>query len=110
MIDRGYVDYERLYNIEQDKAFFVTRAKTNMAYKVVKKDEADKKLGIIKDERIELTGCYASKDYPARLRRIQFKDKETGKLLMFLTNNFKIEVITVAQLYKERWKVELFFK
>lgn len=110
LIDRGYVDYERLYNIEEDKAFFVTRAKTNMAYKVVKKDEADKKQGINKDQRIELTGYYASKDYPAQLRRIQYKDKETKKLLVFLTNNFKIEAITVAQLYKERWKVELFFK
>ncbi len=73
-----------------------------MAYKVVRKNEADKKLGIKKDEHVELTGYYASKDYPARLRRIQYKDKETKKLLVFLTNNFKIEAITVAQLYKER--------
>lgn len=110
LMDRGYVDYERLYSIEENKAFFVTRAKTNMSYKAVKKEVVDKEQGIKKDERVELKGYYAGKDYPALLRRIQYRDKETGKLLVFLTNNFTIDSLTVAQLYKERWKVELFFK
>lgn len=110
LLDRGYVDYDRLYKIEEQKAFFVTRAKDNMAYWVSDKRATDKKSGIKKDEWIECKGYYAKKDYPVLLRRIEFKDKETNKLLVFLTNNFRIKAATVARLYKERWKVELFFK
>lgn len=110
LLDRGYVDYDRLYKIEEQKAFFVTRAKDNMSYQVTDKRATDKNNGIRKDEWIELKGYYAKRDYPALLRRIEFKDKETNKLLIFLTNNFRIKAAIVASLYKERWKVELFFK
>jgi Domain of unknown function (DUF4372)/Transposase DDE domain len=110
LLDRGYIDYERLYHIEQQKAFFVTRAKENMAYKVVSKRVADKNSGIRKDQSVQLKGYYTAKDYPALLRRIEYKDKTTKKVLVFLTNNFVLKAATVARLYQQRWQVELFFK
>ena len=110
LLDRGYVDYERLYHIEQQKAFFVTRAKENMSYKVVSKRAADKNIGIRKDQSVQLKGYYAAKDYPVLLRRIEYKDQQTEKVLVFLTNNFVLKAATVARLYQQRWNVELFFK
>jgi len=110
LLDRGYVDYQRLYHLEQRKAFFVTRAKENMAYRVVSKRVADKNSGIRKDQSVQLKGYYALKDYPALMRRIKYKDKATGKVLVFLTNNFVLKAATVARLYQQRWQVELFFK
>jgi Domain of unknown function (DUF4372)/Transposase DDE domain len=110
LLDRGYVAYERLYHIEQQKAFFVTRARENWACKVVSKRAADKNSGIQKDQSVQLKGYYAAKDYPVLLRRIEYKDQQTKKVLVFLTNNFVLKAATVARLYQQRWNVELFFK
>jgi IS4 transposase len=93
-----------------EKAFFVTRAKVNMAYVVIKIKKISVKSGIIKDELVELTGYYTSKGYPKIIRRIEYVDKETCKKLIFLTNNLVVKSFTIARLYKERWNVELFFK
>jgi transposase len=110
LLDKGYVSYKRLYRIELEKAFFVTRAKVNMAYTVIKIKRPSVRTGIIKDELVELTGYYTGKGYPKTIRRIEYIDKDTGKNLIFLTNALIIKSIVIARLYKERWNVELFFK
>jgi transposase len=110
VMDMGYVDYKRLYTIHQKKGFFVTRAKTNMACKRVYSRPVDKACGLRCDQSVRLTGFYASKDYPELMRRIKYFDAETGNNYVFLTNNFEHEAFIIAQLYKERWKIELFFK
>jgi len=110
VMDRGYIDYKRLYKINLSGAFFVTRCKDNMNYRRLYSRKADKTKGVIYDQTIMLNGYYAGKDYPAKLRRIKFKDEETGKVLIFLTNNFLLCANEIAQLYKHRWKIELFFK
>lgn len=110
IMDRGYVDYKRLYKIHLCGAFFVTRAKDNMSYRRLYSHSKDKTMGVLYDQTIMLNNYYASKDYPERIRRIKFKDEETGKVLIFLTNNFHIKATEIAQLYKHRWKIELFFK
>jgi hypothetical protein len=110
IMDRGYVDYKRLYKIHLCGAFFVTRAKDNMSYRRLYSHTKDKNKGVLYDQTIMLNNHYASKDYPERMRRIKFKDQETGKILVFLTNNFHLKATEIAQLYKHRWKIELFFK
>lgn len=110
IMDRGYVDYKRLYKIHLCDAFFVTRAKDNMNYRRLYSHPKDQNEGVIYDQTIMLNNHYASKDYPDRLRRIKFKDKATGKMLIFLTNNFHLHAKEIAQLYKHRWIIELFFK
>jgi hypothetical protein len=110
LLDKGYVSYKKLYRIEEERAFFVTRAKVNMAYVVIKIKKPNERIGIMKDELVQLTGYYAAKGYPKTIRRIEYVDKESGKNLIFLTNALKIKSITIARLYKERWNVELFFK
>jgi hypothetical protein len=110
VMDRGYVDYKRLYRIHQADAFFITRAKDNMDFRRLYSHQAAKSKGIICDQTIILNGHYAAKHYPEKMRRIKFYDQETGKTLIFLTNNFHIQATEVAQLYKHRWKIELFFK
>lgn len=110
VMDRGYVDYKRLYRIHQSNAFFVTRAKDNMNFRRVYSHEVDKSKGVLCDQTILLNGYYAAKDYPIKMRRIKFYDEETGKVLIFLTNNFHLTAVEIAQLYKHRWKIELFFK
>lgn len=110
VMDRGYVDYKRLYKIHLCGAFFVTRAKDNMNYRRLYSRPKDKSAGIIYDQIIMMNNFYASRDYPQRMRRIKFNDAETGKVLVFLTNNFNLTANEVAQLYKHRWKIELFFK
>ena len=111
VMDKGYVDYYRLYTyITEQHAFFVTRAKTNMAYRRVYSRKVDKTTGLIYDQSIKLTGYYKKKEYPEYLRLIKYRDADTGIVYIFLTNNFKLEALIIAQLYKERWKVELFFK
>lgn len=110
VMDRGYVDYKRLYKIHISGAFFVTRAKDNMNYRRLYSNPKDMDNGIMYDQVIRLNNHYASKDYPEKMRRIKFKDKETGKILIFLTNNFQLKATDIAQLYKHRWKIELFFK
>ena len=110
VMDRGYVDYKRLYKIHTIEAFFVTRAKDNMNYRRLYSHPKDIAAGIIYDQTIMLNNHYASKDYPAKMRRIKFLDSDNGKILIFLTNNFHLKAKEIAQLYKHRWKIELFFK
>jgi hypothetical protein len=110
IMDRGYVDYKRLYKIHLCGAFFVTRAKDNMNYRRLYSNTKDIADGVLYDQSIRLNNHYASKDYPEKMRRIKFKDEQTGKVLIFLTNNFHLKPTEIAQLYKHRWKIELFFK
>lgn len=110
IIDRGYVDYKRLYKIHCCGAFYVTRAKDNMNYRRLYSQEKDIASGVLYDQSIMLNNHYASKDYPVKMRRIKFKDEQTGKEFIFLTNNFKLKASDITQLYKHRWKIELFFK
>jgi len=110
VMDRGYLDFGRLYLIHQAQAFFVTRAKSNTRFRRVYSAPVDRSTGIICDQTIALTGTTSRKDYPVYLRRIRFKDTETGKTLVFLTNNFIFPAATICALYKRRWQVELFFK
>lgn len=110
VMDRGYVDYRRLYHIHQCQAYYVTRAKDNMDYRRLYSNKVDKSKGVLCDQTIMLNGYYAAKDYPEKIRRIKFYDEETGKVLIFLTNNFHLKATEIAQLYKHRWKIELFFK
>ena len=110
IMDRGYVDYKRLYKINTSKAFFVTRAKDNMNYRRVYSHPKDIAGGVLYDQSIMLNNYYALKEYPIKMRRIKFKDAQTGKILIFLTNNFDLKATQIAQLYKHRWKIELFFK
>lgn len=110
VMDRGYLDFERLYAFNQIPAFFVTRAKTNMRFKRRYSHPVDKETGLRCDQTIILTGYYTSKDYPDTLRRVKFRDANTGKILVFLTNNFTLPALTITQLYQSRWQVELFFK
>jgi transposase len=110
VMDRGYVDFERLYAMHQAGAFFVTRAKAGMDARRVYSHAADRTSGVICDQRVMLNGFYSAKNYPEHLRRIRFKDPESGKTLVFLTNNTSLPALTIAALYKSRWQVELFFK
>jgi len=110
VMDRGYLDFARLYTMHQAQAFFVTRAKSNTRLKRVYSAVLDRSAGIICDQTVTLTGTTSRKDYPEHLRRIRFKDPETGKTLVFLTNNFALPAATICALYKARWQVELFFK
>ena len=110
VMDRGYIDFGRLYAIAQSGAFFVVRAKRNLAYARRGSRPVDKTTGLRSDQTIVLTGPKTSQEYPAPLRRISYVDAETGKRFVFLTNNFTLPALTIAQLYKCRWQVELFFK
>ena len=110
IMDRGYVDFERLHKMHLTGAFFVTRAKTNLKAMRRYSHPVDRGTGLICDQTIVLTGFYSRQDFDTPLRRIKFKDPTTGKRLVFLTNNFALEAITIADLYRCRWQVELFFK
>jgi hypothetical protein len=110
VMDRGYLDFERLYTMHQAGSFFVTRAKSNSKFKRLVSRPVDRSTGLICDQSVELTGFYSHQGYPERLRRIRFKDPETAKTLVFLTNNFALPAITIGALYKSRWHVELFFR
>jgi len=110
VMDRGYVDFTRLYAMHQAGAFFVTRAKQGMDARRVYSSPTQRSTGVICDQRVMLNGFYSAKAYPEHLRRVRFKDPESGKTLVFLTNNTVLPALTVAALYKSRWQVELFFK
>jgi len=110
IMDRGYLDFARLYALHQAGSFFVTRAKRGMDARRLYSMPTDRSTGIICDQRIMLNGFYIAQDYPEQLRRIRFKDPESGKTLVFLTNNTALPALTIAALYKSRWQVELFFK
>ena len=110
VMDRGYLDFARLYLLEQCGAFFVTRAKSNLKFRRLYSRPVDKSTGLRCDQTIVLTTPQSAKEYPARLRRIKFFDSENNKILVFLTNDFTLPALTIAQLYRCRWQVELFFK
>jgi len=110
IMDRGYLDFGRLYIFHQCLAFFITRAKGNLQFRRLYSHAIDKSTGLRCDQTIMLTSFYPSKDYPEKLRRIHYVDEETEQNLVFLTNCFTLPAVTIAQLYKCRWQVELFFK
>ena len=110
IMDRGYLDFERLYALDQARGFFVTRAKRNLDARRLYSAKVDRSTGVISDHTIALNGFYAAKHYPAHLRRIRYRDPETAKVLVFLTNQFTLPALTICALYKCRWQVELFFK
>lgn len=110
IMDRGYLDFKRLYGIHQALGFFVTRAKSNFDFKRLYSRPVDKSEGILCDQLILPAGFYAKKDYPEKLRRIRYFDAANNKTLVFITNNFTLPALTIADLYRCRWQVELFFK
>ena len=110
IMDRGYVDFERLYALHTAGAFFVIRAKSNLRFRRRYSYEADKSTGVLCDQAIVMTGIRTASYYPQPLRRTKYRDLQTGKTFVFLTNNFAIPAQTVADLYRYRWRVELFFK
>ena len=110
VMDRGYVDFSRLYVLHQAGAFFVTRAKSSMDARRVYSAATDRATGVICDQLVMLNGHYSVRKYPEHLRRIRLKDPESGKTLIFLTNNTALPALTICALYKSRWQVELFFK
>ena len=110
IMDRGYVDFARLYKIHQFGAFFVTRSKRNTRWRRIYSNVTDRTTGVICDQIIVLATTKGLKDYSEQIRRIKFIDKDTGKTLIFLTNNKVLPALTIAALYKNRWQVELFFK
>jgi hypothetical protein len=110
IMDRGYLDFGRLFTLAQAKAFFVIRAKSNLDARRLYSAPTDRTTGVICDQTIMLNGVNSSRHYPEHLRRIRFKDADTGKTLVFLTNHLQLPALTVCALYKSRWQVELFFK
>lgn len=110
IMDRGYLDFKRLYSMHLSLGFFVTRAKSNFDFKRLYSQPVDKSTGVQCDQIILLNGFYARKKYPEKLRRVRYYDADKSKTLVFLTNNFTLPAVTIADLYRCRWKVELFFK
>lgn len=110
IMDKGYLDFKRLYQINQKNAFFVIRAKSNTSYYRLYSHQTDKTTGVKFDQTIKFKTPKSSKEYPDKLRLVKYYDKEQDKTFLFLTNNFDVEAFTIAALYKNRWKVELFFK
>jgi hypothetical protein len=110
VMDRGYLDFTRLYDLHQAKAYFVTRAKSNFKFKRRYSREVDKSTGVQCDQTVILETYYSFQGYPEPLRRIRYYDENLGKRLVFLTNDFQLPATTIAALYKSRWQIELFFK
>jgi transposase len=110
VMDRGYTDFARLYSITQASAFFVIRAKSNLKHRRLYSHPVDRDTGMICDQTILFSGFYAARDYPDKLRRIKYHDAATDKTLVFLTNNFDLPGPVIANLYQQRWQIELFFK
>ena len=110
VMDRGYLDFDRLYSIHTAKAFYITRARKIFNFKRIYSSNVDKSTGILCDQTIKLTGFYVSKDYPGKFRRIKYYDMETDRTFVFLSNNFNLSALEIAMLYKHRWFIETFFK
>jgi DDE family transposase len=110
VMDRGFLDFERLYRFHEAGSFFVTRGKSNLKVQRRYSHPVDRATGLICDQTVVLTGFYSHKGFEAPLRRIRFRDPETKKTLIFLTNNFALPALTITELYRCRWQVELFFK
>jgi hypothetical protein len=110
LMDRGYIDFARLYKLFSEQAHFITLAKSNMQYRRLYSHPVDKLQGILSDQTIMLTGIQSAKDYPDKLRRIHYYNQEQKRHLYFLTNNFTLPPLAIASLYKKRWSVEIFFK
>jgi hypothetical protein len=110
VMDRGYLDFTRLYDLHQAKAYFVTRAKSNFKFKRRYSREVDKSTGVQCDQTVLLETYYSFQGYPEPLRRIRYYDEKLSKRLVFLTNDFQLPATTIAALYKSRWQIELFFK
>ncbi|SIQ68519.1 Transposase DDE domain-containing protein [Alkalispirochaeta americana] len=110
IMDRGYLDFARLYRLTEWSAFFVTRAKVNTQFRRVYSHPVDKSDALLSDQTIVLTGVRTAADYPEKLRRTRYRDPETGKVFTFLSNNFTVPAETITRLYKSRWQVELFFR
>lgn len=110
ILDRAYIDFERLWRLQEARAVFVTRAKKNLSYRRRYSAQCDRSTGIICDQTIVLSGAASRRFYPLPLRRVRFRDPETNKTFVFLTNDFALPALTIAALYRNRWQVELFFK
>jgi len=111
IMDKGYIDFHRLYTlIHQSRAFYVTRAKDNIKYEAISSSEVDKTAGIISDQLVRLTGYYSSKHYPEEFRLVVYEDYATNIVYTFMTNDLDLPALTIAELYRERWKIETFFK
>jgi len=110
VMDRGYLDFARLYRFHEAGSFFVTRAKSNLKAQRRYSHPVDRSTGLICDQTVTLTVFYSRQGFEAPLRRVRFKDPETGNKLIFLTNNFALPALTITQLYRQRWQIELFFK
>jgi len=110
VMDRGYIDFDRLGRFSEAGSFFVIRAKTNLKAERRYSHAVDRSTGLVCDQTVTLTGFYSHKGFPTPLRRIRFKDPETGKRLVFLSNNFALPALTITKLYRLRWQIELFFK
>lgn len=111
LMDKGYLKFDSLYqHFHLNNAFFVTRAKENMLYEVIDSREVDQSAGLFSDETIKLIGPLTSQKYPDSLRLVVYEDFSINTVYRFLSNNFKLEALTIAELYRERWQIELFFK
>ncbi len=110
IIDRGYLDFDRLYAVHQASALFITRAKSNFRFRRLYSQTTDKSTGIQSDQIVVLEGFYSRKAYPEKLRRIRYFDTDQNKQLVFLTNNFTLSALPIAQLFQCRWQIEIFFK
>ncbi len=110
IMDRAYLDFKRLYQMHQNSAIFVTRSKTNTGFRRIYSRKVDKSTGVKYDQTVILTGFYSKKDYPEKLRRIKYFDTEKGRSFVFLTNQLTLPPLTIAELYRHRWRVEIFFK
>jgi hypothetical protein len=110
VMDRGYLDFKRLYTLHQSGGYFVTRAKRNSKVRCIAARPVERSTGLVCDQTVMLKGFYVAKDYPGQLRRVRYRDPTTQKSLVFLTNHFGIPALSVCALYKSRWSVELFFK
>ena len=110
ILDRAYLDFTRLYRLHQSRCFFVLRAKKNTRYRRIKSHKVDRSKGLIYDWTIKLSGPKSIKDFPEHLRAVKYRDKERNKTLTLITNNFSLPAMTICELYRNRWHVELFFK